>query len=114
LSFLFSNSNRNVVLLPYPASIRTIPGRYPLSKLRSIKAKASSGFFLNSMSFFPPGKELACWYNSISNGRLFLPSYRWVVTAYYSVIGFPNFSNVLPPHSRREIATFPMSWVIDD
>jgi hypothetical protein len=48
------------VLFPYPASITTIPGRYPLSKLRSINPKASSGFFLNSMSFFPWGKELAC------------------------------------------------------
>ena len=57
--------------------------------LRSIKAKANSGFFLNSRSFFPWGKELACWYSSTSNGRLFLPSYRCVVTTTIPLSVFP-------------------------
>jgi hypothetical protein len=58
-NFLFSSSFRNGVLLTYPASIKTIFGRYLRFKLRSINSSLSSGFFLNSSSSFPDGREEA-------------------------------------------------------
>lgn len=76
----FSTSNKKDVLLPVPASTITIPGWYFLAKVLSINLIANSVFFSNRGSCFPWGKELACWYNSISNGKLFLPSYKCVVT----------------------------------
>ena len=56
-NFLFFTSCKKVVLLPYPTSLSTIPGRYPHSKVRLISSNAISGFFLNSGSAFPCGNE---------------------------------------------------------
>ncbi len=88
-NFLFSSSCKKLVLFPYPASISTIAGWYPLAKLWSIKSMAISGFFLNSGSAFPLGNESAFWYNSISKGKLLMPSYRWLVTATTPFSVFP-------------------------
>ena len=88
-SCLFSSSLRKVVLFPYPASISTIPGRSPLAKLRSTKLKANWGFFWNSLSCFPKGKDWAFRYSSRSKGKLFVPSYRCVVTTTMPLSVFP-------------------------